>query len=384
MNQPNYEQVTSNHFVSAKQNGAYGDASHDDTQALNALFNHVATNGLIAFLDAGYYIVTDTVFIPPNVKIVGEALASYIMATGPNFGDMNNPRPVIQVGRPGDVGQIEWSDTIISTRGPAAGATLIEYNLYSPGLPSGMWDVHTRIGGFAGTYLQVPECPAIKASDTVNPNCIAAYMSMHITAYAGGLFSENCWLWVADHDLEDQEYQRIAIYAGRGLLIESQRGGIWLSATGSEHHVLYQYQLVNTRDVYIGHVQTEEPYFQPNPPAPYPFTPVPGRNDPDFRDCQTSKCAVGWGMRMIDSSNVAVYGAGLYSFFTNYNDSCASNKSPAYCQERILSLEGVEQTRLLGLSTVGTRTMLEHDGVDWVDASFSNSTFADTLALYKA
>ncbi|KAH7239124.1 pectate lyase superfamily protein-domain-containing protein [Fusarium tricinctum] len=385
---PHYDQVSSNSFISAKANGAYGDASHDDTEALNALFQYTAANGLIAYLDAGYYMVSDTVYIPPNAKIVGEALASIIMGTGPNFGDLNKPRPVVQVGRPGDGGQIEWSDTIVSTREATAGAILIQYNLYSPGVPSGMWDVHTRIGGFAGTYLQVPECPAIKGTNTINPRCLAAYMSFHITAYAGGLFTENCWFWVADHDLENQKYQRVSVFAGRGVLVEAQRGRIWLSASGSEHHVLYQYQLVNTRDVFIGQAQTEQAYFQPMPLAQYPFPPVPALNDPTFPlDCQNDPnpagCNMGWGMRVINSTNIAAYGLGLYSFFNNYNDSCASNKSPQYCQERILSIQGPSSgLRFLGLSTVGIRVMVERDGVDLTTAIENNSTFADTLALY--
>lgn len=378
-----------NRFYSTKANGAYGDALHDDTQALNILFAYTAANNLVAYIDAGIYIVTDTVFIPPNAQIVGEALASLIMATGPKFQDMTKPRAVVQVGRPGDIGQVEWSDTIISTRGPAAGAVLIQYNLNTPGTPSGMWDVHTRVGGYAGTYLQVSECPDLKGQNTYNPNCIAAYMSMHITASASGLFTENCWLWVADHDLEDQEYKRVAIYAGRGLLVESQAGRIWLSATGSEHHVLYQYQIANSRDIYIGHAQTEQAYFQPLPAAQYPFPADPQLNDPDFAIiCQNNPvpgCNMGWGMRIVNSSNVVVYGAGLYSFFDNYNDSCASNKSPGYCQERILSIEGrAEGIRFLGLSTVGTRVMVERDGVDVMAAIQNNSTFADTLALYQS
>ncbi|KAG7415278.1 Glucan 1,3-beta-glucosidase [Fusarium oxysporum f. sp. rapae] len=385
---PQYEQVPSSSFISAKANGAYGDASHDDTQALNALFQYTAAKGLIAYLDAGYYIVSDTIHIPPNARIVGEALASIIMGTGPNFGDLNKPRPVVQVGLPGDVGQIEWSDTIVSTRGPTAGAILIQYNLFAPGAPSGMWDVHSRIGGFAGTYHQVPDCPAIKGTNTVNPRCLAAYMSFHVTAFAGGLFTENCWFWVADHDLEDQKYQRVSIFAGRGVLVEAQRGRVWLSASGSEHHVLYQYQLANTRDVYIGHAQTEQAYFQPMPLAEYPFPPVTALNDPNFQqDCQNDPdpagCNMGWGMRILNSSNVAVYGAGLYSFFTNYNDTCASNKSPGYCQARTLSIEGTSPgTRFLGLTTVGTRIMVHRDGMDLAPASDNNSTFADTLALY--
>lgn len=375
-------------FLSARTYGAYGDANHDDTQALNSLFAAAARNNMVAYLDAGIYLVTDTIFIPLNSRIVGEALASIIMAHGPRFQNMNNPYPVVQVGRPGEVGRIEWSDTIVSTRGPAAGAILIQYNLNSPGVPSGMWDVHTRVGGFAGTYQQVSECPAVKGQSYNNANCIAAYMSMHITASASGLFTENCWLWVADHDLENQEYKRVTIYAGRGLLVESQLGRIWLSATGSEHHVLYQYQLVNTRDVYIGHAQTEQAYFQPLPPAQYPFAAVPQIYDPDFATiCYGNPipgCNMGWAMRIINSTNVVVYGAGLYSFFNNYNDSCANNRSPEYCQERTLSVEGqLDGTKILGLSTVGTRVMVVRDGRDVIEAGPNNSTFADTLALYQ-
>lgn len=43
--------------------------------------------------------------------------------------------------------------------------------------------MHTRIGGFAGSNLQLAQCPTAVASNTtgiINPNCIAAFMSMYI------------------------------------------------------------------------------------------------------------------------------------------------------------------------------------------------------------
>jgi len=107
----------------------------DDTAALNALFKRVSENfneNAVAFLDAGYYLVSDTIYVPPNCRIVGEALASVILAGGPKFSNMEAPHPVVQVGRPGEMGYIEWSDTIVSTRGAMAGAKLIEYNLATP------------------------------------------------------------------------------------------------------------------------------------------------------------------------------------------------------------------------------------------------------------
>ena len=41
---------------------------------------------------------------------------------------------------------------------------------------------------------------------------------MHITKPSSGLYLENVWLWVADHDIEDPQLRQITIYAGRGLL----------------------------------------------------------------------------------------------------------------------------------------------------------------------
>lgn len=93
---------------------------------------------MVAYLDAGIYVVTDTVYIPPNTRIVGEAQASLIMASGANFESMDRPRPVVLVGEPGEMGSIEWSDTIVTTRGPCAGAVLIEFNLFANSLPSGL------------------------------------------------------------------------------------------------------------------------------------------------------------------------------------------------------------------------------------------------------
>jgi phosphatidate cytidylyltransferase len=49
---------------------------------LNNLFKK-ASQGFsqndVAFLDAGYYFVTDTIYIPPNTRIIGEPMAAVIM-----------------------------------------------------------------------------------------------------------------------------------------------------------------------------------------------------------------------------------------------------------------------------------------------------------------
>lgn len=225
---PQYEKVPLSKFCSVRSEGAVGDGNNDDTKALQSIILHAAQQNKIVFFDAGTYKVTSTIYIPPNSKIVGETYPT-IMGSGQFFSDMENPQPVIRVGLPSDSGSIEWSDMIISTQGATAGAVLIEWNLASPSTsPSGMWDVHARVGGFAGSDLQVAQCVATPESGGINPDCIAAFMTMHVTPTATGLYMENVWLWVADHDLEDPLSTQITIYNGRGLYVESEAGTIWL------------------------------------------------------------------------------------------------------------------------------------------------------------
>lgn len=162
----------------------------DDTTALQNIINSATAAGKVVYFDAGTYRVTSTIKIPPGAKIVGEEYP-VIMSSGSFFNDMSNPKPVVQVGTPGQTGQVEWSDMIVSTQGTQAGAVLIEWNLATSGTPSGMWDVHTRLGGFQGSNLQVAQCPVTQGSPAVNTGCIAAYMSMHVTASASGLYMEN-------------------------------------------------------------------------------------------------------------------------------------------------------------------------------------------------
>lgn len=202
---PQYEDTPDSLVVSARAFGATGDGMSDDTAALNVFFLFLSQHfeqGYIGFVDAGSYKVTDTVHIPPNCRIVGEALASIIMGSGPNFSNRNNTLPVVQVGKPGDQGYIEWSDMLVSTQGATSGAVLIEYNLQGCGYnqgPSGMWDVHIRVGGSAGSQLQVGQCPKTPSGDgIIYASCIAAYLGMHITKYASDLYLENNWFWVAE------------------------------------------------------------------------------------------------------------------------------------------------------------------------------------------
>jgi hypothetical protein len=77
-------------------------------------------------------------------------------------------------------------------------------------------------------------------------------------------------------------------------------------------------------------------YYQPNPAAPAPFTVVPTLNDPDFAtSCadKTGYCASAWGLRILISHNILVYGAGLYSFFSDYSTSKLTHIHYKYIQK---------------------------------------------------
>ncbi|KAL2264533.1 hypothetical protein VTJ83DRAFT_7043 [Remersonia thermophila] len=380
---PQYHEVPLSEFVSARDAGAVGDGVADDTDALNALFASAAAAGKIVFLDAGMYVVTKTVYIPAGSRIVGEALP-VILSSGAYFASASSPKPVVQVGKPGETGRVEWSSTIVSTRGAQAGAVLIEYNLASPvGSPSGLWDVHVRVGGFAGSNLQLPECaktPGVTITpDNIQEECIAAFLSVHITSTAKALYMENCWVWVADHDIEEgANNQQITIYAGRGLLIDESQGPIWLVASSVEHHQLYEYNLVNAKDVFIGQVQTETAYYQPNPGADLPFASLAEWHDPVFTNPNDS----GWGLRIVDSTGIILPGVGLYSFFDNYNVSCSQIGQGARCQNRTFSIEGNSQVRVYNLNTIGTKKMVTVNGVDVANYEDNLDGFVHTIALF--
>lgn len=86
------------------------------------------------------------------------------------------------------------------------------------------------------------------------------------------------------------EGTQIDIYMGRGLLVESV-APTWLYATGMEHAVMYQYQIHQADNLFMGLIQTESPYFQSYPVAPTPFDKSVGlfKGDPTFKSCSPAK-----------------------------------------------------------------------------------------------
>ncbi|KAH8690336.1 pectate lyase superfamily protein-domain-containing protein [Talaromyces proteolyticus] len=326
---PQYQSYSWSSFSSVRSGGATGNGKTDDTAALQQVINEATSTDRIVYMDAGTYLITSTLTIPASAKIVGEAYPVN-MAAGSFFQDSSNPQAVVRVGNKGDSGQVEWSDATVSTQGGQAGTILIEWNLDSPAnSPSGMWDVHTRVGGFTGSNLQTEQCLETPATqippDAPNAACIAAYMPMHITPEVSGLYMENVWPWGTDHDL-DGNGQQITIYS-----------------------------------------------------------------DPDFhKTCagKTGNCALGWGLRVVDSTDKLVYGAGLYSFFHNNDASCAAQSAAQNattpCQEAILSVEGSSSAiTIYNLNTISSSSMAHANGTSVANLTDHLSVFSEGIALFR-
>ncbi|KAF2400433.1 pectin lyase-like protein [Trichodelitschia bisporula] len=334
---PTYDSYPVSAFVPTKDNGYVGDG--------------------IMYIDQGAYVITNTIQVPTNIKIIGEGWP-LIMVKGSSsiWQDINNPQPAVRVGNRGDTGRVEMQDILFETIGPAPGAIMMEWNLAEDGQgTAGMWDVRWRIGGTAGTQLQSNTCaktPAIRVN-TPDPNCIGTFLLLHVTETAS-LYMENNWGWVSDHELDAADHNQIYIYNGRGLLVESR--------------------------VYFSHIQSETAYMQDNPQAIKPFVPKASWNDPDFSSCFQSSCFKTWGLRVYNSSYAFIYGAGLYSFFQNYDSACLFTHT---CQENAASLELSEAVWIFGLYTIGRDDMVQVDGTSLVPNGANLNTFGKSLAVFE-
>ncbi|KAL4820991.1 pectate lyase superfamily protein-domain-containing protein [Aspergillus spinulosporus] len=355
-------------FVQLKSLGARGDGVTDDTAAVQRAFNDYGSGNKIIFVDSGTYILTDTVVVPKDAKIHGEAWSQFA-ASGPAFSDANNPRVMLQIGNTGDVGTVEIQDLILTTRGGTAGAVLMQWNVKaaSPGAAA-LWDVHARIGGAIGTSLTPTECPALTTG--TNPvSCQAASLMLHLTPEASGYF-ENMWLWVADHLIDDldlndayNDMPQLSVYVARGMLIEST-SATWLYGTSSEHSVFYQYNFHHAHNIFTTVIQTEPPYYQPNPRPPAPFSNQVGLygSDPVYNcnGASFSGCDEAWAVIITESQNIHIGSAGTYSWFSAYTQDCIDRHS---CQQALWRLSNNhDNVRLQNIIGIGAEYVLVSDG----------------------
>lgn len=364
---PQYASFDTSQFVSIRSLGAKGDGTTDDSTVIQNALNTYGNCGKIIYFDHGVYYITKTITIPPGSRLVGEAWP-VIMAGGSNFQSQSSPQVAIKVGSAGQTGTVEITDIMFGTRGPAPGAIVMEWNIKgsSPGA-AGMWDAHIRIGGTAGTNLNGSNCK----SGTNNAACMAAFMALHLTSQSSA-YLEGTWVWLADHNVESQGQEQLTLFSGRGILSQSQ-GPVWMIGTGSEHHTLYQYSLVGAKNHYMGLIQTETPYYQPSPSAPSPFSVNSAYSDPN----SSQKAA--WGLWVQSSSNILVYGAGLYSFFDNYSQDCLPGLT---CQNQMANIDSSSSIAIYALSTVGVTYQLSVNQAGIIPANSNANGFQQTVSAW--
>lgn len=310
-----------------------------------------------------------------------------LVGTGPHFQDAHNPRAVVQFGYPEDVGVLLVCDILFSTRGPCAGAIVVEWNVREAYQGSvAMFDSHIRIGGTYGTDLEGETCPKSAPLEALP---YASFLLLHITANASGYF-QNVWLWTADHVLDRGAPEQINVLSARGVLIEAERGPVWMYGTASEHQLLYQYSMVHAQNVLLAMIQTESPYFQGRAFARASQS-VPRSSFPD-PDCSAryasslppnpSREDRAIGLHMERCRSVYVLGAGLYSFFDSYEQDTLADHA---CQRRVCVIddqhEPSSEVWLFHLATVGVEILVTIDGVDCLPERPHREGFCSTLSV---
>lgn len=285
---------------------------------------------------------------------------------------------------------------------------MMEWNLEGTGPgATGMWDTHWRIGGSNGTELQLTQCMKNPTySHGAQPECWGAFLNVHFTRTARNVMISHSWVWIADHELDIPGQTQIDIYNGRGILIESE-GPMWFYGSGSEHSMLYNYQLAGASNIYFSIMQSETAYMQHNPNAVSSFTPQPGPpwNDPTFENCFLSNCAKvspcpalspnvciipkytnpisasqTQAVRIFNSTYIFAYGLGLYSFFQNYDSACVKTMN---CDQYSVYIEQSQGIYLYGFSSVAAENMVVVDGISVVPARPNYATFANTIAVFE-
>ncbi|KAK8023663.1 Pectin lyase fold/virulence factor [Apiospora rasikravindrae] len=335
---PQYEDLPTSSFLIATEHGCSNDGTGDNTAAINSFLQQAAGAGQVAFFPAGIYSVQGTVTFPTGSKVV------------------------VRVGEEGDVGSMEIVDMLFTAKGPTAGAIMMEWNVHESSQgTAALWDSHIRVGGGIGTDLDVATCPKFSHNDA----CICVSMLLHITKQASGYF-ENFWAWVADHDNDmslywelDSSKSQISLFGARGVLVESQ-GPVWIYGSGSEHVLFYQYEMLEAKNVYLGHIQTESPYMQPHPVSPSPMEKAIGAfpGDPDWSECTKETCEMAWGLRILDSEGVMLHSVGLYSWFNDYDQACLASED---CQQKVMEVRGSRNVSLFNIFSkaveeIGTAT----------------------------
>jgi hypothetical protein len=188
------------------------------------------------------------------------------------------------------------------------------------------------------------------------------------------------------------------VYGARGVLIES-KGPSWIQSASNEHSTLYNWQLNGAKNIYLGQIQSETPYFQAGQlEATLPYFPGLSEfnEDPTYDHCprlarrdESSEiardfdtCRESWALRILRSSDIYLYGGGFYSFFKDYKDTCA--KTGGVCQDRLIDTSYSEQVWIYNLYTVGAKEIISPQGTKYkeLDRTRFVNGFATSLTAW--
>jgi glucan 1,3-beta-glucosidase len=220
--------------VSVLSFGAKGDGVSDDTAALKAALAASPT----VFLPYGLYLLSDTITMSAGSALVGE-LGSVLVAKGGNgsvWSDASNPKPLLLV--PVTSTGVRLVDLLFTLSDDAPGLIFLAWQAPSTA-PSGLWDVSWRV------YFT--------ASDL-----------FLVSGDGAGVYWEEGWGWVADHDIETG--QQVTVKNPRGMTITGTGAGpSWLYGTAMEHSSLYQYNFSSATAITTVVTQTETNYWSVPP-----------------------------------------------------------------------------------------------------------------------
>jgi glucan 1,3-beta-glucosidase len=369
--------------VTAPPYSAVGDGVTIVSRILQRAVDDAARQGDILFLPHGRYMLDETLHVPSGSRILGEAWTNLVAADRPSgssaFGNSLEPVPLVQVGREGERGMAHLVDLNLLASGPQPGCIMLQWHLgqIEPG-DTGMWDVHMRVGGSVGTLIRNTNCSRLDGIQDL-ALCGGVHLLMHISR-GGSVYVEGTWGWVADHDLDSPAPEgfrdQINVFNARGFLCESL-GPVFLYGTGFEHSLLYQYNFDGAANVFAAMLQTETPYMQPVTPFMHSQPSIyfnelqtlgsDPRTASDFcTEAQSGQCEMSLALRLKNSSNIWIYGAGFYSFFNSWSQDCIvrlgpNNRISPDCQAHMLSVSDSVDIHTLMLSVHGGVFMKELD-----------------------
>jgi glucan 1,3-beta-glucosidase len=104
-------------------------------------------------------------------------------------------------------------------------------------------------------------------------------------------------------------------------------------------------------------IQSETPYWQPGPPAPQPYTPNSQFDDPTYSHCNPGdvRCPMSYAIRAKNCQDIFLYGAGMYNFFNNYDQTCLDTED---CQFGMVDVEGNTNFVMYNINTKAALNMV--------------------------